>query len=181
VCPRLVADREIEKPVRPYSSRPAARPVPHASATSSSTPERFAVEPVRARATGGRARFDVREVEQPVTREVGVQHDGVHAARVERFGGPPRDRCRIELAAAHDAQLAAALRHEHLAARQERKTPRTLEPARVDGNADVLALRRVIHDRLVPQRRHDDAGRRDRRAVVHRHLLLRRRRQRNVE
>ena len=52
--------------------------------------------------------------------------------------GHAGDRLRIEHAVADDAQLPAALRHEHLAARQPDETPRTLEAARVHDDANVL-------------------------------------------
>ena len=58
------------------------------------------------------ALLDVRDEEQAVACEIGMQHDGVHAASAQRVGRPAGYRLRIELAATDDAQIARQLRHE---------------------------------------------------------------------
>ena len=116
-----IADREVEEPVgpdfEPARGRTGAPRVGDEDLLDAR--ERFAVEAAareRDRRVAPGARLHVGEVQQPVTRKVGVQHDRIHAARLEPLGGPARDRCRIELAAAHDPEVARQLGHEHVGA-----------------------------------------------------------------
>ncbi len=90
------------------------------------------------------ALLDVRDEEQTVACEIGMQHDGVHAASAQRVGRPAGYRLRIELAATHDAQIAGQLRHEIVgAAGEKRQMPRSHEPVgdRDDVNSHELACR----------------------------------------
>jgi hypothetical protein len=107
--------------------------------------ERRAVETAareRDRGVPAVALFHVREIQQSVAREVRMQHDGVHAACVQRIRRPAGDRFRIEFAAAHDAHISGKLRHEHVGAtRQERHVPGAHESVRDrhDVNSHELA------------------------------------------
>ena len=131
-----VADGQIEHTVGPDlgAARGRARAPRVGDEDFRDVLERRAVEAAareRDRRVAAVALFHVREVEQAVTLEVRMQHDRVQAARAQRIRGPARDRCRVELAAAHDAQVSGKLRHEKVgAARQKRQVPRPHESVR---------------------------------------------------
>ncbi len=155
-CDEHVAD-VLERVAVPYAARDAERRRPR-----------------------GR-RLHVCQVHEVIRRELRMQCDVVQAGKPLRFDlRHARDGLRIQRAVlVHEPQLSAALGHEHVAARQERDAPRLLEAPREHRRANVHSFRRVIHDRLVRQRRHRrDAIRRDGYAVSHRHGLLGRGRER---
>ncbi len=108
--------------------------------------ERLAVE-ARARRRDRRlraARLHVRQIHEPVLRELRVQHDRVQAARGDRRVGPSGDRRRIEHSLADDAQGAGQLGHEHVgAARQKRQVPRPNETGYDGRHADANELARI--------------------------------------
>src|SRR5688572_5222917 len=86
----------------------------------------------------------VAQVHEPIRRELRMQRDVEETRQSLRpHLGHAGDGLRIERAVAHEPQLPAALRDEHLAARQPGETPRALEPARMHDDANFLLGRLV--------------------------------------
>src|SRR6188508_3116481 len=129
-----VADRQVDHPVGPdfRATRGRARAPRSGDEDVLDAIELRAVETAareRDRRVAAIALLDVRNVEQTVACEIGMQHYGVHAASAQLVRGPARYRLRIELAAANDAEIAGELSDEIVvAARQKRQMPRPHEP-----------------------------------------------------
>ena len=108
--------------------------------------ERLAVE-ARARRRDRRlraARLHVRQIHEPVLRELRVQHDEFKLRVAIDASGHPAIGCRIEHSLADDAQGAGQLGHEHVgAARQKRQVPRPNETGYDGRHADANELARI--------------------------------------
>ena len=155
------AGRHVEHAVRtePDPRRPAPRRLEDQQILQAG--KRGALESSARQGHGrtGRQRLRVRQVDQSVGGEVGVEGD-VHqpgdALRVD--GRRARDRRPIQDPAGNPSQAPGPLGDEHRPVRQEGEAPRTLEPARHRHHADLAVLRRVEHDRTVRQRTGRHAG-----------------------
>ena len=134
-----------------------------ATNTSLSVGER-AAGPARARDGERRAvvaeRLRVAQIQRLVLRELRMQRDvhvAVHGARQARRARGERRRAagdgiRVELAVAHHAQLAVALRDQHRAVGQERQRERKRQRFREHRDADVLAFAGRVVERPVGER-----------------------------
>ena len=106
-------------------------------------------------------------------------HEAGQAGAANRW--KPLDGFRVQNAISNDSKATVPLRHEHCHAacpersrgvRQERQAPRMRQAARVDHDANPLALRRVVDNRLIRQRNLGDSRRGNRRVAAERDLLL---------
>ncbi len=115
-------------------------------------------------------------------RDVHIAMDRADRARLAgKYGrGAALDGIGIEFAIAHDAQLAAALREQHLPGGQPCQSIGIFDIAQQYGDANVLLLGGPVEEWALAQRLLGKAGWGNRYAVGEWYVLLGRRRNRNA-
>ena len=176
----ILAGRCRSSRCRALPSRPnAMRDVPARSSTRMSFTSVSALPSKRPRAMRDRPallveRLGVRQIDEPVLRELRMERDvhvAMHGSGQSRLSGPVRcrragDRLRIEHAVSNHPQAAGALGDEHGAVRKKRQRPRIFERAGHRGHANALTLAGVELDRLCGQLVAGKPRRRDRNAAA---------------